>query len=99
DGIVLAAARYDGAEPVNLGSGMEISIRDLAETIARITGFDGKIIFDASKPDGQPRRRLDTQRAADWFGFRARTPFAEGLRSTVEWYLQVNQANLQVVNA
>jgi len=99
DGIVLAAARYDGAEPVNLGSGMEISIRDLAETIARITGFDGKIIFDASKPDGQPRRRLDTQRAADWFGFRARTPSADGLRSTVEWYLQVNQANLQVVNA
>jgi GDP-L-fucose synthase len=87
DGIVLAAERYDGAEPVNLGSGMEISIRELAELIARTVGYDGRLVFDATKPDGQPRRSLDTRRAEDWFGFRAATPFEEGLGRTVDWYL------------
>jgi GDP-L-fucose synthase len=86
EGIVLAAERYDGREPVNLGAGREISIRDLAELIARETGFGGELVFDASKPDGQPRRSLDTTRAAEWFGFRARTDFLDGLRRTIDWY-------------
>ena len=86
EGIVLAAERYDGMEPVNIGSGEEISIRDLAELIKRETGFQGEIIWDASKPDGQPRRRLDTTRAREWFGFSAKTRLTEGIRATVEWY-------------
>jgi GDP-L-fucose synthase len=86
EGIVLAAERYDGADPVNLGAGQEISIRDLVGLIARLTGFEGRIVWDAGKPDGQPRRMLDTSRAATAFGFVARTPFEDGLSKTVEWY-------------
>jgi GDP-L-fucose synthase len=86
EGIVLAAERYDGREPVNLGAGREISIRELAELIARETGFRGELVWDASKPDGQPRRALDVTRAAEWFGFRARVDFLDGLRRTIEWY-------------
>lgn len=86
EGIVLAAERYDGGEPVNLGSGMEISIRELMHLIARLAGFEGEIVWDASRPDGQPRRCLDTSRAEQLFGFRAGTPFEEGLRRTVAWY-------------
>jgi GDP-L-fucose synthase len=86
EGIVLAAERYDGAEPVNLGAGFEISIRDLVREVARATGFTGAIEWDATKPDGQPRRCLDTSRAERLFGFRAHTGFEEGLRRTVEWY-------------
>ena len=86
EGILLAAERYDGSEPVNLGSGREIRIKDLAETIARLTEFPGKIVWDASKPNGQPRRALDTSRAEALFGFRAQMPFEEGLRRTIEWY-------------
>jgi GDP-L-fucose synthase len=86
-GIVLAAERYDRAEPVNLGVGQEITIRDLVTLIARLTNFGGEIRWDASKPDGQPRRVLDTSRAREWFGFTARTSFEEGLRRTVDWYL------------
>jgi GDP-L-fucose synthase len=86
EGIVSAAERYDGAEPVNLGAGFEISIKDLAELIARLTGFTGRLIWNANQPDGQPRRCLDTGRAAAFFGFRATTPFEEGLRSTIDWY-------------
>jgi GDP-L-fucose synthase len=86
EGIVLAAERYDGADPVNLGAGQEISIRDLVGLIARLTGFDGRIVWDAGKPDGQPRRMLDTSRAATLFGFVAGTPFEAGLSKTVEWY-------------
>jgi GDP-L-fucose synthase len=86
EGIVLAAERYDGAEPVNLGAGQEISIRDLVGLIARLTGFKGRIVWDATKPDGQPRRMLDTSRAAAAFGFVAGTPFEDGLSRTVEWY-------------
>jgi GDP-L-fucose synthase len=86
EAIVLAAERYDGAEPVNVGAGQEISIRDLVDLIAGLSGFTGRITWDASKPDGQPRRRLDTSRAQASFGFVARTPFMEGLRRTVEWY-------------
>ncbi|MFL6212875.1 MAG: GDP-L-fucose synthase family protein [Blastocatellia bacterium] len=86
EGIVLATERYTGAEPVNLGSGREISIRDLVHLIARETDFTGDIIWDATKPDGQPRRALNISRAAEAFGFRARTDFIEGLRKTIAWY-------------
>ncbi len=86
DAVVLAAERYDGADPVNLGSGTEISIARLAELITRLTRFEGKILWDASKPDGQPRRCLDTSKAERLFGFRANTSFEEGLRKTVDWY-------------
>lgn len=88
EGIVLAAERYDGPLPVNLGSGKEISIADLASTIARLCGFDGKLVFNSTRPDGQPRRCLDTSRAEALFGFRAQTSFHEGLRRTVDWYVQ-----------
>lgn len=88
EGIVLAAERYDGAEPVNLGSSFEISIRALLETIVRLTGYEGEIVWDTSKPDGQPRRKLDTSRARALFGFEAHTPFEEGLAKTIEWYLE-----------
>jgi GDP-L-fucose synthase len=86
EGILLAAEKYNGSEPVNLGSAMEISIKDLVELIARLTGFEGKIVWDKSKPDGQPRRALDTERAYEYFGFRAQMSFEEGLRRTIEWY-------------
>jgi GDP-L-fucose synthase len=86
EGIVSAAERYDGEEPVNLGSGEEIAIRDLAELIKRETGYRGEIVWDTSKPDGQPRRRLDTSRARELFGFSAKTGLAEGIRATVAWY-------------
>lgn len=84
--IRLATERYDGAEPVNVGSGDELSIRDLVGEIAALTGFRGEIRWDASKPDGQPRRRLDVRRAEAAFGFRATTPLREGLTRTIEWY-------------
>jgi GDP-L-fucose synthase len=87
EGIVAALERYDGAEPVNLGSGEEISIADLVGHIARATGYTGGIRFDPEKPDGQPRRKLDTSRAAELFGWRAQTGFEDGLRKTVDWYL------------
>lgn len=87
-GIVLASRKYDGPEPVNLGSGMEISIKDLVEMIARLTGFQGKITWDASKPNGQPRRCLNTQRAYEYFGFKAEQDFESGLRETIRWYLE-----------
>ncbi|HSB88467.1 MAG TPA: GDP-L-fucose synthase, partial [Anaerolineales bacterium] len=88
EAILLAAERYNDADPVNLGSGEEISIRDLAERIARLVGFEGRIVWDTSRPNGQPRRGLDTSRARERFGFVARTSLAEGLRRTVEWYRQ-----------
>jgi GDP-L-fucose synthase len=86
DAILLASERYDGAEPVNIGSGAEIRIDELARHVARAVGFTGSIVWDATKPNGQPRRALDTSRAAATFGFRAHTPFDEGLRQTVAWY-------------
>ena len=85
-GIVLAAERYDKPEPVNLGAGFEISIRDLVDLIAELTGYDGEIVWDTTKPDGQPRRCLDVSRARDEFGFEAKTKFREGLKETIEWY-------------
>jgi len=89
EGIVLAAESYDQSEPVNLGVGDEITIRDLAEMIVKITRFSGDIRWDRSKPDGQPRRALDTSRAQRAFGFLAKTPFAEGLQATVTWYERI----------
>lgn len=83
---MLASEKYNKPEPVNLGAGFEISIKDLAELICELAGFDGTIEWDTSKPDGQPRRRLDTSRAKQEFGFEARTDFGEGLRRTIEWY-------------
>jgi GDP-L-fucose synthase len=88
EGLALAAERYDGAEPVNLGSGQEISIRDLVQLVARSCGYSHKIVWDTSKPNGQPRRRLDTSRAEQYFGFRAKCALAEGLTTTVAWYCQ-----------
>jgi GDP-L-fucose synthase len=87
EAITLATARYDRAEPVNVGAGFEISIRELAERIVALTGFEGRVAWDGGQPDGQPRRCLDTSRAEREFGFRARTPFAAGLERTVRWYL------------
>lgn len=92
EAIALAAERYDGIEPVNLGAGFEISIKDLVELIAKLTGFTGKIVWDSSKPDGQPRRCLDTSRAKEYFGFQAHTNFEEGLRKTIEWYKENREA-------
>ena len=86
EGIVLAADRYDGAEPVNLGAGKEISIRELAERICELVGFRGRITWDTSMPNGQPRRSIDATRAHDLFGFEAHTPLREGLERTVAWY-------------
>ena len=86
EGIVLATERYDGDEPVNIGAGFEISIRDLAELIAELTGFKGRLTFDRTKPDGQPRRMLDVSRAESRFGFKATTDFRDGLRRTIDWY-------------
>jgi GDP-L-fucose synthase len=92
DGIVLAAERYDAPEPVNLGTDEEISIRDLAQLVAELTGFEGEIVWDTSKPNGQPRRRLDVSKAAELFGFRARTTLREGLERTIAWYRRFSAA-------
>ena len=86
EGLVRAAERYDGADPVNLGTGEEIAIRDLAELVRSETGYSGSITWDTSKPGGQPRRRLDTSRAEALFGFRARVPLRDGIARTVAWY-------------
>jgi GDP-L-fucose synthase len=86
DAFLLATQKYDGAEPVNIGTGEEISIRELTALVASATGFDGKIVWDTSKPNGYPRRKLDTSRAEELFGFRAKTPLREGLERTVAWY-------------
>ena len=86
EAILLAAEKYNDSEPINLGSGMEISIRDLAQLIARLTGYEGEFVWDTSKPNGQPRRALDVKRAEANFGFRAQMPFEEGLQQTIDWY-------------
>ncbi len=85
-GIALATEQYNESLPVNIGSGFEISIKDLAEKIARLTGFEGDLVWDTSKPNGQPRRALDTRRAQEKFGFEAQTDFDEGLQRTIDWY-------------
>jgi GDP-L-fucose synthase len=91
--IVSATERYDRADPVNIGAGFEISIRDLAELIAELTGFSGRLVFDRSKPDGQPRRSLDVSRARNAFGFEASTDFREGLKRTIDWYRACTSAS------
>lgn len=88
DGIILAAEKYNKTDPVNLGSGFEISIKELVKLIIKLTNFKGKIVWDTSKPDGQPRRRLDTTKAEKEFGFKAKTSLEEGLMQTIEWYLK-----------
>lgn len=86
EGILLAAEKYDGDLPVNLGSGYEISVKNLVELIVKLSGYNGKLVWDSSKPNGQPRRALSTKRAEELFGFKAAMPFEEGLRTTIEWY-------------
>ena len=86
EGILLAAESYNDSEPVNLGAGMEISIKDLAEMIGRLTGFEGSFDWDTEKPNGQPRRMLDVSRAEDFFGFKAQVSFEEGLKRTIKWF-------------
>jgi GDP-L-fucose synthase len=87
EGILLAAEKYNKPDPVNLGAGFEISIKDLVDLIVKLTGFKGQVVWDPSKPDGQPRRMLDTSRAKKEFGFKAETDFEAGLRKTIDWYL------------
>jgi GDP-L-fucose synthase len=96
EGIVLATEKYNKAEPVNLGAGFEISIKDLAELICELAGFAGKIEWDISKPDGQPRRRLDISRAKEEFGFEAKTDFREGLKRTIDWYRRRTEDQNQI---
>lgn len=96
EGILLAAERYNESDPVNLGSAFEITIRDLVELIARLVGFEGRIAWDSSKPNGQPRRKIDTHRAQALFGFEAHTPFEAGLRETITWYQQTLVQGKQV---
>ena len=86
EGILVATEKYNDSEPVNLGSGYEIPIKDLAEIIVRLTGFEGKLVFDTEKPNGQPRRGLDVSRAKDYFGWQTQVSFEEGMRRTIEWY-------------
>jgi dTDP-glucose 4,6-dehydratase/GDP-L-fucose synthase len=93
-GLVLATERYDDPEPVNLGTHEEISIKELIETIAELTGFEGRVEWDTSKPNGQPRRCLDTSRAKERFGFEARVPFREGLERTIEWYREARRQGI-----
>ena len=93
EGIVLATETYNGSAPVNLGTGSQISIRELAELICELTGFNGELEWDASKPDGQPRRMLDTSRAKSEFGFEAKTNMRDGLKMTIDWYRN-NKDNL-----
>ena len=88
EAIILAAEKYDKREPINIGAGFEISIKELAEKIRDIIGFNGKVIWDLTKPDGQPRRSLDTTRAEEEFGFKAKTNFNEGLKQTIDWYIK-----------
>ena len=92
--ILLATEKYDKAEPVNLGAGREIKIRDLVTLIAELTGFRGRLVWDATKPDGQPRRGLDVSRAEREFGFKAKTDFVEGLRKTIKWYRAAHKMRL-----
>ena len=91
EAIVRATEQYQGSEPVNLGAGFEISIKDLADKIVALTGYQGRIVWDSTKPDGQPRRMLDTSRAREYFGFTAKTSFDEGLKKTIDWYRANNQ--------
>ena len=98
EGILLAAEHYNDSQPVNLGSGKEVSIKALVEMIARLTGFEGRIVWDITRPNGQPRRSLDTSRANRLFGFKAQVGFEEGLRQTIEWYVAQQQRSGETVH-
>jgi GDP-L-fucose synthase len=89
EGILLASEHYNSSDPVNLGSGNEISIKELAHLIAKLTDFQGQLVWDTTKPNGQPRRALDTSLAEKYFGFRAQMPFDEGLRRTIAWFREM----------
>ncbi|MBL7178387.1 MAG: GDP-L-fucose synthase [Desulfobacteraceae bacterium] len=91
EAIILSMERYNKSDPVNIGAGFEISIKDLVELIVKLTGFNGKILWDKTKPDGQPRRMLDTTKALREFGFKAKTGFEEGLKKTIEWYISTKE--------
>ncbi len=93
EAIVLATLKHNDPKPVNIGSSFEIKIKDLVEIIARQTGYKGKIVYDKTKPDGQPRRKLDTSKAKKYFGFKSKTSFENGLRKTIEWYLENRKNN------
>lgn len=99
DAILMAGERYNGAEPINIGTGSEITIRALAHLIAELTGFRGEIVWDASQPDGQPRRQLDVSRAADVLGWRARVGLADGLARTIEWWRNLQSTNVSLQSA
>ena len=92
--IVLTMEKYNKSDPINIGAGFEISIKELVDMIVKLTGFKGRIIWDASKPDGQPRRMLNTSKAEKEFGFKANTGFEEGLKKTIEWYRSVLSRHL-----
>ncbi|MCK4309653.1 MAG: GDP-mannose 4,6-dehydratase, partial [Candidatus Atribacteria bacterium] len=94
EGILLATKKYNKSNPINLGTDLEISIKDLAGLIARLVGFKGKIKWDASKPDGQPRRKLDTTKAKQEFDFKAKIDFEEGLKRTIKWYRKARKKEL-----
>ena len=95
EGIILATEKYEKSEPVNLGSGMELSIKNLVEMICKLMNFKGEVRWDSSKPDGQPRRRLDTSRAEKEFGFKAKTDFEEGLKNTINWYIKIQSIEVE----
>jgi len=94
EGILLAAEHYNDSQPVNLGSGKEVSIKELVEMISRLTGFEGRIVWDITRPNGQPQRSLDTSRANRLFGFKAQVEFEEGLRQTTDWYVAQQQKSI-----
>jgi GDP-L-fucose synthase len=99
EAIVLATERYNGAEPINIGTGREVTIRELADAIVKLTGFRGRVLWDPSKPDGQPRRCLDVSKAETLFGFRARTPLEEGLERSIAWYRAQRMAPTAITNS
>jgi GDP-L-fucose synthase len=99
EAIVAATRSYDDAAPVNVGAGSEITIRDLTERIARLTGFEGELVWDSSKPDGQPRRSLDTSRARELFGFTASTPLDDGLERTIAWFREHAQSGAPLASS
>jgi GDP-L-fucose synthase len=94
EGIVLASEKYDEPDPVNIGAGFEIKIKDLVSLISKLTDFNGQIVWDANKPDGQPRRMLDTSKAASKFGFKAKTSLEDGIRKTIEWYRRTSKVEV-----
>jgi GDP-L-fucose synthase len=98
EGILLAAEKYNKPDPINLGAGFEISIKDLVDLIAKLTGFEGNIIWDSAKPDGQPRRMLDVTKAEREFGFKSKTSLEEGLKKTIQWYIsnQITSKKVEV---